>query len=292
VVELVDTQDLKSCGHCGRAGSIPAPGTQDTCQQTHWQEFRLSKLQRSGNMSSRSGQCPQPINHQSQRFQQNLFFSENSLMDHNLSSIRQEYCLKELTRESVNDNPLFQFQRWLEEALAAEVNYPTAMNLSTSDRLGHPSARIVLLKDMNERGLSFFTNYESKKAKQLAENPHAALVFFWPELERQVRFEGITEKVSPRESDDYFNTRPDGSKAAAWASRQSTILASRKHLESEMLEVTTRFENRNIPRPPFWGGYRLLPELVEFWQGRESRLHDRIEYRLHNGMWKIHRLAP
>jgi pyridoxamine 5'-phosphate oxidase len=213
-------------------------------------------------------------------------------MNKKIASIRREYCLKELTRESVSENPLIQFRIWLEEALAAEVQYPTAMNLATSGRNGQPSARVVLLKDLNERGLSFFTNYESKKARQMVENPRAALVFFWPELERQVRFEGMTEKVSRQESDEYFSTRPEGSKAGAWASRQSTVLASRDELESEMLKVTSRYNGRDIPRPPHWGGYRLLPAAVEFWQGRESRLHDRIEYLLDNDAWVINRLSP
>ena len=213
-------------------------------------------------------------------------------MKHNLAALRKEYSLRLLTRDSVHPDPLVQFEIWLNEAIDAQVNEPTAMTLATAGSDGHPSARVVLLKDVKEKGLSFFTNYESKKGRQLNENPLAAIVFFWPELERQVRFEGITGKLPSGESDDYFDSRPAGSKAGAWASRQSIKIASREVLENEMLKITSRFKNKNIPRPPYWGGYRLIPVIVEFWQGRPDRLHDRIEYGIRDNKWTIRRLSP
>jgi pyridoxamine 5'-phosphate oxidase len=213
-------------------------------------------------------------------------------MNKRIAAIRREYCLTELTRASVADNPVDQFTRWFNEALDAEVTDPTAMTLATAGHDGQPSARVVLLKDINENGLSFFTNYESKKGRQLTDNPYAALVFYWPELERQVRFEGRAGKLPASESDEYFASRPDASKAGAWASRQSSVIGSRKALEDEMLKVTEKYKSRSIPRPLYWGGYRLLPVLAEFWQGRRSRLHDRIQYLLHEDRWEICRLSP
>ena len=213
-------------------------------------------------------------------------------MKHNLAALRKEYSLRLLTRDSVHPDPLVQFEIWLNEAIDAQVSEPTAMTLATADSDGHPSARVVLLKDVTEKGLSFFTNYESRKGSQLNENPRAAIVFFWPELERQVRFEGITEKLPSGESDDYFDSRPAGSKAGAWASRQSSKIASRELLENEVVKIINRFKNENIPRPPYWGGYRLTPCAVEFWQGRPDRLHDRIEYEIRDGIWDISRLSP
>ena len=199
-------------------------------------------------------------------------------MNKRIAALRREYSLKELTMDSVHKNPVFQFQKWFDEALMAEVTDPTAMTLATAGISGRPSARIVLLKDVNDKGLSFFTNYQSTKGQQLEENPFAALVFYWPELERQVRFEGATEKLPDEESDEYFDTRPSGSKIGAWASKQSSIIASREELEEKAGKCAEQFAGREIPRPGFWGGYRLIPETAEFWQGRESRLHDRIRY--------------
>jgi pyridoxamine 5'-phosphate oxidase len=213
-------------------------------------------------------------------------------MQYDISRIRRDYSLKDLSEDSVHNDPLVQFTRWLDEALDAQVNEPTAMTLATAGTNGQPSARLVLLKDVTEKGLTFFTNFESKKGRQLHENPRAAIVFFWPELERQVRFEGITEKLPSWESDEYFYSRPAGSKAGARASRQSSKIASRELLENEMLKITSRFKNKNIPRPPYWGGYRLIPGVVEFWQGRPDRLHDRIEYEIRDDKWTISRLSP
>jgi pyridoxamine 5'-phosphate oxidase len=214
-------------------------------------------------------------------------------MDHKLASIRREYSLRDLTIDSVSKSPITEFRKWLDEAILAQVFEPTAMTLATAGNEGSPSARIILLKDVSEKGLTFFTNFESRKGKQLSENPKAALVFFWPELERQVRFEGKVEKLTDSESDEYFATRPEGSKAGAWASRQSNIISSRKVLESEVKRITSHFRNKPIPRPPYWGGYNLAPVLAEFWQGRPDRLNDRIQYKLNEeNQWKISRLSP
>ncbi len=213
-------------------------------------------------------------------------------MKHNLAALRKEYSLQQLTGDSVHPDPLVQFEIWLNEAIDAQVNEPTAMTLATAGSDCHPSARIVLLKDITEKGLSFFSNYESKKGRHLNENPRAAIVFFWPELERQVRFEGIAEKLPSGESDEYFDSRPAGSKAGAWASRQSRIISSRGELESELVKTSNRFKNKSIPRPPYWGGYRLIPGVAEFWQGRPDRLHDRIHYEIRDYIWTISRLSP
>lgn len=214
-------------------------------------------------------------------------------MDHKLASIRNEYSLRDLSRDSVNDSPFTEFRKWLDEAIIARAFEPTAMTLATVGSDGFPSARIILLKDVSEKGLTFFTNYESRKGKQLSENPKAALVFYWPELERQVRFEGKVDKLTDSESDEYFSSRPEGSKAGAWASRQSNIISSRKALESEVHKITAHFGNKSIPRPPYWGGYILAPILAEFWQGRPDRLNDRIQYFLNKeNRWEISRLSP
>lgn len=213
-------------------------------------------------------------------------------MDPDLASLRNEYSKNRLDRKTVDKDPLLQFRKWLSEAISAEVNEPSAMTLATSGADGKPSARVVLLKDVNETGLTFFTNYESKKGKQLKDNPQAALVFFWPELERQVRIEGKVKKLPGRESDSYFNTRPEGSRIGAWASRQSNMIPSRDYLREEAEKYARRFENLEIPRPSYWGGYILAPLLIEFWQGRPDRLHDRILYTRHAGNWHLGRLSP
>ncbi len=210
----------------------------------------------------------------------------------NLSDIRKEYRDARLDADQLNDDPFRQFSKWLEEALTAGVNEPTAMALSTVSSACRPSSRMVLLKDMDDRGFTFFTNYESKKGLELSENPYAALLFFWPELERQVRIEGRVTRIVIGKSDLYFRSRPEGSKVSAWASPQSRPVPSRQYLESLHRDYAMLFRSREPERPQSWGGYILFPVLFEFWQGRENRLHDRFEYSLKGRIWEIQRLAP
>ena len=209
-----------------------------------------------------------------------------------LSQIRRDYNLKQLSKSSVSENPINQFGLWMDEALASNCNEPNAMTLATSTFEGKPSARVVLLKDFNNHGFVFFTNYESKKSKQLLQNPYAALVLFWPELQRQVRIEGQVKKTDDAESDSYFRTRPEKSKIGAWASPQSQAIPNRKYLENLKSDFQEEFSGKTISRPPNWGGYILQPNLIEFWQGRPNRFHDRIQYTLVNEQWAIERLAP
>ncbi len=211
-----------------------------------------------------------------------------------LADIRKDYKLATLNEADADASPFMQFENWFGEAVAAKVNEPNAMTLATVNGEGKPSARIVLIKDFDNRGATFFTNYESRKGSEIAQNRHAALLFFWPELERQIRLEGITEKVSAEESDAYYQMRPLGSRIGAWASPQSCVLASREALERRVDEFTRTFANaaNQQPRPPHWGGYRLIPTMFEFWQGRASRLHDRLRYQLEADSWVIERLAP
>ena len=209
-----------------------------------------------------------------------------------LSQIRRDYNLKQLSKSSVSENPINQFGLWMDEALASNCNEPNAMTLATSTFEGKPSARVVLLKDFNNHGFVFFTNYESKKSKQLLQNPYAALVLFWPELQRQVRIEGQVKKTDDAESDSYFRTRPEKSKIGAWASPQSQAIPNRKYLENLKSDFQEEFSGKIISRPPNWGGYILQPNLIEFWQGRPNRFHDRIQYTLVNEQWAIERLAP
>lgn len=210
-----------------------------------------------------------------------------------IADIRKEYMLETLSESGAESNAIAQFDNWWQEAIKSAVEEANAMTLSTATRDGKPSARIVLLKDYDENGFVFFTNYESHKGKELADNPQACIVFFWKELERQVRVEGIVEKVSSEESDAYFFSRPAGSQVGAWASPQSKLIAGRKVIEDNVIKYSEQFEEESITRPPHWGGYRLKPQLIEFWQGRESRLHDRLQYTLQqDGAWKIERLAP
>jgi pyridoxamine 5'-phosphate oxidase len=213
-------------------------------------------------------------------------------MNKSIADIRRDYSLHSLNESDVASSPIQQFTKWFDEALASEILEVNAMTLATSSKDGKPSARIVLLKGFDERGFVFFTNYESKKGKALNENPHTALVFFWKEIERQVRVEGVIEKISAAESDEYFFSRPEGSRISAWASPQSKIIESRNILEENVQRFLNEFKN-SIPRPPHWGGYRVMPELIEFWQGRSNRLHDRIQYtKTGSGSWKVDRLAP
>lgn len=208
-----------------------------------------------------------------------------------LHNIRDEYCKQELSENQCAAEPLAQFKIWLNEAISAQVNEPTAMNIATVDAAGKPSARIVLLKEVNEHGFVFFTNYHSRKGTALSENPFAALTFFWPELERQVRIEGRVETLPAAESDHYFASRPYSSRIGAWASEQSQVISGKSVLLARAAVFGAKHPI-NVPRPPHWGGYTLIPERVEFWQGRPSRLHDRIVYRLHNHTWLKERLAP
>jgi pyridoxamine 5'-phosphate oxidase len=209
-----------------------------------------------------------------------------------IATIRSEFRMSKLEYDHLDNNPLNQFRFWLNDAIRARVPEPTAMTLATATPEGRPSARIVLLKDIDADGLTFFSNYESKKGMQLEFNPHAALVFFWSELERQVRIEGKVVKALPRISDEYFNARPEGSKIGAWASPQSRRIPSREYLENLQRDYLHLFRHKIPDRPQSWGGYRLVPALYEFWQGRENRLHDRFEYTRNGNIWEINRLAP
>lgn len=214
-------------------------------------------------------------------------------LSQNIADIRINYSRQELTEASVSQNPTQQFQQWLQEALDAKVDEPTAMVLSTVSGSGRPSARVVLLKGLDEQGYTFFTNYDSRKGHDLEASPYASLTFFWPALERQVRIEGKIVKVAAAESDTYFQSRPKGSQIGAWASPQSQVIEAREVLEQREQEFSEKFANQDVvPRPAHWGGYRLQPNCVEFWQGRPSRLHDRIVYALEGQNWKIKRLAP
>ena len=210
-----------------------------------------------------------------------------------IADIRKEYKLQTLNESDVANNPIQQFGKWWNEALKSEIDEINAMVLATATKDGKPSARIVLLKGYDEKGFVFYTNYDSQKGLELADNPNAGIVFFWKELQRQVRIDGIIEKVSAEESDTYFNSRPEGSRIGAWASPQSKVVATRSELENSYETYHQKFAGKNIPRPTHWGGYRIKPIEIEFWQGRPNRLHDRILYSLkEEGSWKIERLAP
>jgi pyridoxamine 5'-phosphate oxidase len=212
-------------------------------------------------------------------------------MNEAIANIRQDYKLKSLLEEDVKKDPIEQFSTWWDEAVNSEITEVNAMTVATSTPDGVPAARIMLLKNFTNEGFIFFTNYRSRKGTMLAQNPHAALVFFWKELERQVRIEGIVSKVSEQESDAYFKSRPVGSRIGAWASPQSTPIAGRQVIEENVKKYSEQF-GEEIPRPPHWGGFIVKPSKVEFWQGRSSRLHDRLLYTKIGSEWAIERLAP
>ena len=214
-------------------------------------------------------------------------------MNANVADLRKDYQLQGLSETDADRNPFKQFQLWFDQALAAQLPEPNAMTVATVTKSGKPRARIVLLKNFDERGFVFYTNYHSHKGQELADNPQAAIAFWWAELERQVRIEGRVLKVSDRESDEYFHSRPFNSRLGAWASEQSQVIESREVLEQSLQDLKTKYENQDIPRPPHWGGFRVIPTAIEFWQGRPSRLHDRLLYSLlDDGSWQIERLSP
>jgi pyridoxamine 5'-phosphate oxidase len=211
----------------------------------------------------------------------------------NIADIRKDYKMQSLSEADVAATPKEQFDKWWDDAVKSDILEVNAMTLATVDKEGVPAARIVLLKGYDERGFVFFTNYNSAKGNELADNANACLVFFWKELERQVRITGVTEKISSEESIAYFNSRPDGSKIGAWASPQSLAVAGKAWLKETFDYYLERFKHGEIPKPPHWGGYRIKPVKAEFWQGRPSRMHDRILYtKQTDGSWKIERLAP
>ena len=213
-------------------------------------------------------------------------------MTHKLSEIRREYAQKALSCKEIHSDPIEQFEQWFDEAYTSKIPDPTAMVLSTVNREFQVSSRIVLLKGIEQNGFVFYTNYNSRKATDLAASPNASLLFYWAELERQVRIEGHVEQLSRQRSDEYFASRPEGSKLAAWASNQSQVIPDRRHLEDQIKAFEQKFQNKPIYRPSFWGGYILYPASLEFWQGRPNRLHDRIQFILEENQWKPRRLAP
>lgn len=210
-----------------------------------------------------------------------------------IANIRKEYIWGGLSESDMDADPLRQFAAWFQQALAANLPDLNAMTLATATPDGQPSARVVLLKAFDATGFTFFTNYEGRKARELTANARAALLFFWPELQRQIRIEGTVERVSEAESDDYFRSRPLGSRLGAWASAQSEVIASRDELEERVRQAAQRFPDGEVPRPAFWGGFRVRPLSIEFWQGRPDRLHDRLRYqRVPPDGWRIERLSP
>ena len=210
-----------------------------------------------------------------------------------IADLRRQYTLTGLHERDLDSSPFKQFEKWFQQALSAELLDTNAMTLATASREGKPSARVMLLKDFDETGFVFFTNYASRKGRELDENPYAASVFFWAELERQVRINGKVSRISREESEEYFHSRPAGNQLGAWASYQSEVIGEPAELENRMKELESRYEGRTIPMPPNWGGFLLSPDTFEFWQGRPNRLHDRLRYTLlAEGQWRIERLSP
>jgi len=206
---------------------------------------------------------------------------------------RRDFKNETLEEANMSGNPFDQFEKWFEQALKSEIQEPYAFTLATADKQGNPSARVVYMRDITPKGISFFTNYHSDKGSDLAENPKCSANLFWMELERQVRFSGVAKKLPAHESDTYFNSRPRGSQIGAWASNQSSVLENRQELLDKLESLTNKFEGQEVPRPEHWGGYLIQPDKVEFWQGRESRLHDRVLYtRNGDGDWVKQRLSP
>ncbi len=209
-----------------------------------------------------------------------------------LADVRRNYSKSELSESGVSADPFEQFSTWMENTLSSGILEPNAMVLSTADAECRPSSRVVLLKGFDQSGFVFFTNYESRKGRELAANPHAAILFFWPELERQINIGGTVDRVSREGSETYFRSRPFDSRIGAWASKQSSKIESRTELEKRFASLKNSYSDGEVPLPPFWGGFRLSPDRFEFWQGRSSRLHDRICYKLRGGRWEISRLSP
>jgi pyridoxamine 5'-phosphate oxidase len=216
-----------------------------------------------------------------------------SQVNQHISQLREDFMKGELSENNLNKTPDLQFEQWMKDAIDAKVNEVPACNLATVDKNNKPSARIIYLREFSDNEFYFYTNYDSRKGIQIAENPNVCLTFFWPELERQIRIEGvITKKAEAEKSDAYFNARPQDSKIGAWSSPQSRVLNNREELNTFIEGNKTKFNNQEIPRPEFWGGYVIKANYYEFWQGRKNRLHDRIAFTLENGNWKIERLAP
>ena len=214
-------------------------------------------------------------------------------MNRSIADLRIDYTQQSLLETDVNADPFIQFQTWFDAAVTAQLPEPNAMTIATATVDGIPSARVVLLKAVDPRGFVFFTNYNSHKAQELTANPQAALVFLWTEMERQVRIQGRVEKISPAESDDYYYSRPAGSRLGAWASEQSQVIPDRSILEDRLASLKAQHPDGDIPRPEHWGGFRVIPTVIEFWQGRSSRLHDRLRYRWDKATgWTIDRLSP
>lgn len=211
----------------------------------------------------------------------------------NIAAIRKDYQLQQLDEAHAATDAISQFNNWWQDAIKSNIEDVNACTLATASSNAKPSARIVLLKGFDQNGFVFFTNYQSHKGRELDENPQACMVFYWKELERQIRIEGLVQKVAATESDDYFLSRPTGSQLGAWASPQSTVITNRQQIEENVKKYEAEFENKPVTRPEHWGGYLLQPQLLEFWQGRSNRLHDRLQYNLQaNGDWQICRLAP